>query len=38
MPQVFEKWGDYIQNETLADELRLVPRDYPECARSEDRR
>jgi isoleucyl-tRNA synthetase len=26
----FEKWGDYIQNETLADELRLVPRDYPE--------
>jgi isoleucyl-tRNA synthetase len=30
MPHVFENWGDYIQNETLAEELRLVPRDYPE--------
>ncbi|HVF85005.1 MAG TPA: DUF5915 domain-containing protein, partial [Abditibacteriaceae bacterium] len=30
MPQVFENWGDYIQSETLADELRLVADDYPE--------
>jgi len=30
IPQVFEKFGDYIQSETLADELRLVDADYPE--------
>jgi len=30
MPQVFENWGDYVQSETLADELRLVANDYPE--------
>jgi isoleucyl-tRNA synthetase len=30
MPQVFENWGEYIQNETLADELRLVESEYPE--------
>ncbi len=30
MPQVFENWGDYVQSETLADELRLVAEDYPE--------
>jgi isoleucyl-tRNA synthetase len=30
MPQVFENWGDYVQSETLADELRLVADDYPE--------
>ncbi len=30
MPRVFENWGDYIQSETLADELRLVAADYPE--------
>jgi hypothetical protein len=27
---VFENWGEYIQNETLADELRLVESEYPE--------
>jgi isoleucyl-tRNA synthetase len=30
LPKVFEVWGDYIQNETLADELRLVEATYPE--------
>jgi isoleucyl-tRNA synthetase len=30
LPDVFEKFGDYIQQETLADELRLVAGDYPE--------
>ncbi len=30
LPHVFEKFGDTIQAETLADELRLVPADYPE--------
>ena len=29
-PRVLEKFGDYIQEETLADELRLVEADYPE--------
>ncbi|MDQ3815105.1 MAG: isoleucine--tRNA ligase [Armatimonadota bacterium] len=29
MPQVLEKFGDYVQQETLADELRLVDPDYP---------
>lgn len=29
LPTVFEKFGAYIQQETLADELRLVPWDYP---------
>ena len=26
---VLEEWGDYLQRETLADELRLVDADYP---------
>jgi len=30
MPHVLEHFGDYIQQETLADELRLVGSDYPE--------
>lgn len=29
-PRVLEKFGDYIQEETLADELRLVDANYPE--------
>ncbi len=29
-PRVLEKFGDYIQEETLADELRLVEANYPE--------
>jgi isoleucyl-tRNA synthetase len=29
-PRVLEKFGDYIQEETLAEELRLVGREYPE--------
>ena len=32
MPDVLEKFGDYIQQETLADELRLVGSDYPELS------
>jgi hypothetical protein len=32
MPNAFEKFGDYIQQETLADELRLVGSDYPEMS------
>jgi hypothetical protein len=32
MPTVFEKFGDYVQQETLADELRLVGNDYPEMS------
>ncbi|HVF09867.1 MAG TPA: DUF5915 domain-containing protein, partial [Abditibacteriaceae bacterium] len=30
LPDVFAQFGDYIQQETLADELRLVAGDYPE--------
>ena len=30
MPEVFEAHGDFIQGETLADELRLVDESYPE--------
>lgn len=30
LPQVLEGFGDYVQKETLADELRLVAADYPE--------
>jgi len=30
MPEVLEKFGDTVQSETLADELRLVDGDYPE--------
>jgi hypothetical protein len=29
---VLEHWGDFIQNETLAEELRFVLPDYPELA------
>jgi isoleucyl-tRNA synthetase len=29
-PQVLEKFGDYVQSETLAEELRFVDADYPE--------
>ena len=29
VPELFEVWGETIQNETLADELRLVDADYP---------
>jgi isoleucyl-tRNA synthetase len=32
MPDVLEQFGDYIQQETLADELRLVGSDYPELS------
>jgi isoleucyl-tRNA synthetase len=32
MPDVFGDFGDFIQSETLADELRLVPEDYPEMS------
>ena len=32
LPQVLESFGDLIQNETLADELRLVAGDYPELS------
>ncbi len=28
--ELFEEWGETIQNETLADELRLVDADYPD--------
>jgi isoleucyl-tRNA synthetase len=30
LPEVLEAFGDYIQNETLADELRFVEAGYPE--------
>jgi len=30
IPDVLENFGDYVQSETLADELRLVDADYPE--------
>ena len=30
VPDLFEVWGETIQNETLADELRLVDADYPD--------
>jgi isoleucyl-tRNA synthetase len=32
LDRVFEKFGDYIQNETLAEELRLVDDNYPEMS------
>jgi len=32
LPDVFGEFGDFIQSETLADELRLVPEDYPETS------
>jgi isoleucyl-tRNA synthetase len=32
LPDVLEKFGDYIQSETLADELRFVGEDYPELS------
>lgn len=34
-PRVLEKFGEYIQEETLAEELRLVGTDYPELAEIE---
>jgi isoleucyl-tRNA synthetase len=34
-PVVLEKFGDYIQNETLAEELRFVDSEYPELTKSE---
>jgi isoleucyl-tRNA synthetase len=32
LSDVLEHWGDFIQNETLAEELRFVLPDYPELA------
>lgn len=34
LPDVLEKFGDLVQNETLADELRLVDANYPELTQA----